>query len=122
VDVRAAVMGAIGAVALEQGDGRAYGLLLAALSDPETVIRTEAAAALGKLSQPDAVPHLVLALRDAEAEVRKAAVSSLGKLGERAAIEPLQAALSDSNESVRLLAKLAITQIERQAEQQEDDW
>lgn len=121
LEVRTAVIGAIGTVALEKGELRAYELLIAALGDLETVIRTEAAAALGKLNQPQAVPHLVAALHDTEIEVRKAVVTSLGKLGEPMAVTPLQIVLNDPNESVRRLAKLAISQIERQAEPQ-DDW
>jgi bilin biosynthesis protein len=115
VDVRCAVVGAIAHVAQERGDQRSCDVLVSALTDPEAVIRTEAASALGQLDYPPALPHLILAARDADGEVRKAAVSSLGKIGDRSALEPLQTALNDPLEVVRVLAKLAIAQIERQS-------
>jgi bilin biosynthesis protein len=114
VDVRCAVVGAIAHVAQERSDERACNVLISALTDPEVVIRTEAASALGQLNYPPATPHLILALKDTEGDVRKAAVSSLGKTGDRMALEPLQTALQDQLDVVRLLAKLAISQIEKQ--------
>lgn len=120
VDVRCAVIGAIAHVAQEQSDPKSCNLLVSALTDPEPVIRTEAASALGQISYPPAIPHLILALQDSEVEVRKAAVSSLGKVGDRTVIAPLQSALQDPAEVVRVLAKLAIAQIERS--ESEDDW
>lgn len=120
IDVRCAVIGAIAHVAQEQSDEKSGNLLVAALTDPEVVIRTEAASVLGQVNYPPATPHLILALQDSEVEVRKAAVSSLGKLGDRSALEPLQSALHDQTEVVRTLAKLAIAQIEQQSET--DDW
>jgi bilin biosynthesis protein len=120
LDVRCAVIGALGHVAQEQSDEKPCNLLVTALSDPEALIRTEAAAALGQVNYPPAVPHLILASRDTELDVRKAAINSLGKIGDRAALEPLQAMLTDDQSVVRVLAKLAIAQIERQSE--ETDW
>ncbi|NJP10465.1 MAG: HEAT repeat domain-containing protein [Leptolyngbyaceae cyanobacterium RU_5_1] len=114
VDVRCAAVGAIAHVAQEQSDERACQVLVSALTDPEPVIRTEAAAALGQINYPPALPHLILALKDTNVEVRKAAVTTLGKTGDRMALEPLQAALTDELEVVRLLAKLAIAQLENQ--------
>ncbi|BAY65351.1 HEAT repeat-containing PBS lyase [Calothrix brevissima NIES-22] len=120
LDVRCAVIGALGHVAQEQSDEKSCNLLVSALTDPEALIRTEAAAALGQVNYPPSVPHLILALHDSDLDVRKAAINSLGKIGDRAANEPLQALLNDEQEVVRILAKLAIAQIERQS--QEDDW
>lgn len=120
VDVRCAVIGAIAHVAQEQSDEKSCQILISALTDPESVIRTEAASALGQVNHPPATPHLILALQDSDLEVRKAAVSSLGKAGDRTVIDSLQAALADETEVVRTLAKLAIAQIERQSEA--DDW
>jgi len=119
VDVRSAVIGAITHVAQEQSDEKSCNALVAALTDPEPVVRTEAASALGQVNYPPAIPHLILAMQDADVEVRKAAVSSLGKLGDRSVIEPLQTALNDEVEVVRMLAKLAIAQLERQSD---SDW
>lgn len=120
LDVRCAVIGALGHVAQEQSDEKSCNLLVSALTDSEALIRMEAAAALGQVNYPPAVPHLILAIRDADLDVRKAAINSLGKIGDRSALKPLQALLNDPQEVVRVLAKLAIAQIERQSEA--DDW
>lgn len=120
LDVRCAVIGAIAHVAQEQSDAKSCNVLISALTDPEPIIRTEAASVLGQVNYPPAIPHLILALQDFEVEVRKAAVSSLGKTGDWTALEPLQSALHDQAEVVQILAKLAIAQIQRQSEA--DDW
>jgi bilin biosynthesis protein len=120
LDVRCAVIGAIAHVAQEQSDQRSCQILMDALTDPEPMIRTESAAAMGQIHYQPALPHLILAMQDPDLEVRKAAVSSLGKLGDRAALDPLQVALNDELPVIRTLAKLAIDQIERQSEA--DDW
>jgi bilin biosynthesis protein len=93
---------------------------VSALTDPEALIRAEAAAALAQINYPSSVPHLILALRDQDLDVRKAAISSLGKIGDPRAMDTLQASLDDELDVIRTLAKLAINQIERQAN--EDDW
>jgi bilin biosynthesis protein len=116
VDVRCAVIGAIGHVAQEKGDEQACKTLVSALSDPEGVIRTEAASALAQINYPPAFPSLILALNDVDVEVRKAAVTTLGKIGDHTAVEPLRAALHDEQEVVRVLAKLALVQLARRAE------
>ncbi len=123
LDVRCAVIGALGHVAQEQPDAQACQLLVAALSDPEPLIRTEAAAALGQVHYPAAVPPLLGAIHDPALDVRKAAINALGKMGDPAALAPLQALLNATPEAepevVRVLAKLAVAQIERQADA---DW
>ncbi|MEO1295470.1 MAG: HEAT repeat domain-containing protein, partial [Cyanobacteria bacterium J06636_16] len=90
------------------------------LTDPEPLIRTEAAAALGQINYPKAVPHLILALQDTDLDVRKAAINSLGKLGAMQALDALNTLLTDESSVIQTLAKVAINQIERQAE--EDNW
>ena len=120
LDVRCAVIGALGHVAQEQSDEKSCNLLISALTDPEPLLRTEAAAALGHVHYPAAVPHLILALQDTDLDVRKAVINSLGKMGDPQALESLKTALSDELEVIRVLAKLAIAQIERQSE--DDDW
>jgi bilin biosynthesis protein len=120
LDVRCAVVGALGHVAQEKSDEKSCNLLVSSLTDPEPLIRTEAAAALGQINYPPSVPHLILAVKDADLDVRKAAINSLGKIGDRTAMETLQTALNDEQEVIKVLAKLAIAQIERQAEA--DDW
>jgi bilin biosynthesis protein len=120
LDVRCAVIGALGHVAQEQTDEKSCNMLVSALTDPEPLIRTEAAAALGQVDYPAAVPQLILALQDIDLDVRKAAINSLGKMGNPMAKEPLQALLNDPQEVIKVLAKLAIAQIERQSA--ESDW
>ncbi len=120
LDVRCAVIGALGHVAQEQSDEKSSGFLVSALKDSEALIRTEAAAVLGQVKYPPAIPKLIEALQDPELDVRKAAINSLGKMGAEEALEPLQLALNDELEVIRVLSKLAIAQIERQSEA--DDW
>jgi bilin biosynthesis protein len=118
LDVRCAVIGAIAHVAQEQSDEKSCNILISALTDPEPLIRTEAASALGNVNYPAAIPHLVLATKDVDVEVRKAAVSGLGKAGDRSVVGALQAAMEqDEAVVVRTLAKLAIAQIDRQAQE-----
>lgn len=116
LDVRCAVIGAIGQVAQEQLDEKSCNILISALTDPEPIIRTEAAAAFGQVEYAAAVPHLILALQDSDLGVRKAAISALGKIGNSNVIKSLQPLLNDEQEAVRVLAKLAIAQINRQSE------
>lgn len=112
IDVRCAVVCAIAHVAQEKGDVQACQVLVDALTDPASLIRNEAAAALSQINYPPALPHLIKATKDEDGEVRKAAVSSLGRVGDKSAIEPLQAALDDELEVVRVLAKVALRQLE----------
>ena len=111
VDVRCAAVGALAHLVQEQGDQRAFDLLIAALTDPSPLVRMTAAAVFGKLRNAAAVPHLILALRDHAGDVRQSAAISLGKLGDRQAIPALKIALYDELEPVRLLAKLALSQL-----------
>jgi bilin biosynthesis protein len=119
LDVRCAVIGAIAHVAQEQTDEKSCNILISALTDPESLIRTEAASALGNVNYPAAIPHLILATKDTDVEVRKAAVSGLGKLGDRSVIGALETAMEqDEAVVVRTLAKLAIAQIDRQLQEE----
>ena len=117
LDVRCAVIGAIGHVAQEQSDERSCSLLVSTLTDPEAIIRAEASTALAQVNYPPAVPHLILALQDTDLDVRKASINSLGKMGNPMALAPLQALLDDEIQVIKVLAKLAIAQIHRQAEE-----
>ncbi|WP_019498985.1 HEAT repeat domain-containing protein [Pseudanabaena sp. PCC 6802] len=121
VDVRCAAIAAIAQVAQTNSDERACNILIAALTDAAVAIRNEAAATLGQVNYPPAIPHLILALRDSDVDVRKAAVSSLGKVGDTTALEPLRAALDDEEEPIRLLAKLAISKLERRLAEGDDE-
>ena len=117
LDVRCAVIGAIGHVAQEQLDEKSCNILISALTDPEPIIRTEATAAFGQVNYPPAIPHLILALQDSDLGVRKAAINALGKIGNASVIKSLQPLLDDELEVLRVLAKLAIAQINRQEQE-----
>jgi bilin biosynthesis protein len=120
LDVRCAVLGAIVKVAQEKPSDKLVDILIASLSDSVALVRAEAASGLGQINHPASIPHLILACRDPNLDVRKASVSALGKVGDATSIEALQGAMNDSENVVRVLAKVALTQLERRLE--EDDW
>ncbi|MEH2115795.1 HEAT repeat domain-containing protein [Nostoc sp.] len=120
-EVRAAVVGAIAKIAQEGNEEGAFNILVNALTDPSEIVRCEAAAALGSLTYQPAIPHLVELLHHTDWETRKAAALALMKIGDRTSLEPLQAALTNEDKAaVQAVIKLAISQIERQLE--EDAW
>ncbi|MEH2074142.1 MAG: HEAT repeat domain-containing protein [Nostoc sp.] len=120
-DVRAAVVGAIAKIAEEGTEEGAFQILVNALTDSSLMVRCEAASALGSLAYQPAIPNLVELLHHPDWETRKAAALALMKIGDRTALEPLQAALTQEEETgVRVVIELAISQIERQLE--EDAW
>lgn len=121
LDVRSAVLGAIVKVVQDEPNEKLAQVLVQALTDPEAVMRSEAASGLAQLNYPAAIPHLILAAtRDRDVDVRKAAVNALGKTGDARAIEPLKAAMQDAENVVQVLAKVALSQLERRLA--EDDW
>lgn len=120
-EVRAAVVGAIAKIAQEDSEKGAFDILVNALTDSATIVRCEAAAVLGNLAYRPAIPNLVELLHHPDWESRKAAALALMKNGDTTAIEPLKGALSQEGEAaVQTVIKLAISQLERQPE--EDDW
>ncbi|KAB8333217.1 HEAT repeat domain-containing protein [Scytonema tolypothrichoides VB-61278] len=120
-DVRAAVIGAIAKILQENPEEEAFHILVNALGDPDTSVRCEAAAVLGNLTYRPAVANLILLLHHPDWESRKAAALALMKIGDRTVLEPLEAALGQESETaVQQVIKLAISQIEKQSEQ--DDW
>lgn len=119
--VRAAVVGVVSKVAQEENDEDAYALLIQALSDPDVNVRCEAAAALGNAAYSPAGPAFLNLLSHTDWETRKAAVLGLMKIGEKGAIAPLQDALATEAEtSIKPIYNLAISQLERQSE--DDGW
>ena len=118
-EVRSAVVGALTNLAQEEEDPQALALILNALKDPSPMVRSEAAAALGKLSNPEVIPQLATALSDEAVDVRKTAALALMKIGDEGAIAPLQTALTqETDAAVQPVFKLAISQLEKV----EDDW
>lgn len=122
-EVRAAVVGAIVKVAEEPGEEQARKLLVDALNDSASNVRSEAAAVLGNLKYQPAVPKLTELLNHPEGETRKSAALSLMKIGDRTAIESLQAALERETEpGIKRAIALATSQLEKQSAADEDDW
>ncbi|AVH72048.1 HEAT repeat domain-containing protein [Nostoc sp. 'Lobaria pulmonaria (5183) cyanobiont'] len=118
-EVRAAVVGAIAKIAQEGTEEGAFNILINALTDPSEIVRCEAAAALGSLTYRSAIPNLIDLLHHPDWETRKAAALALMKIGDGAALEPLKAALTQEEEAgVKAVIKLAISQIERQLEEE----
>jgi bilin biosynthesis protein len=121
-EVRSAVVGALTSVAQEESDPKALDFILSALKDASPMVRSEAAAALGKLSNRAVVPQLAPLLADTDGDVRKTAAMALMKIGDEAAIAPLKTALShESDNTIHPVFKLAIAQLEKKAEE-DDGW
>jgi bilin biosynthesis protein len=121
LDVRCAVLGAIVKVVQEQPNDKLLEILVNGLTEPEAILRSEAASGLGQVNHPPAIPHLILACKDVDVDVRKAAVSALGKVGDGTAIAPLEVAMQDAEHVVQVLAKVAKTQLERRLAEEEWD-
>jgi bilin biosynthesis protein len=121
--VRAAVVGAITKIAQENpAEEVAFNLLIKALTDPEAMVRCEAAAALGNLAyRPARIPLLDL-LQHPDWESRKSAALALMKLGDKQAIADLETALAHESEtSVQTVIKLAISQLAKKSDP-DDEW
>ncbi len=122
-EVRGAAVGALTSVAQEEADPKALNLILKALADSAAMVRSEAAAALGKLSNSSVVPRLCAVLKDSDADVRKTVAMALMKIGGGEAIAPLQTALSQETDDTLLpVFKLAISQLEKRQEETNDSW
>jgi bilin biosynthesis protein len=118
-EVRAAVVGAIVKIAQEESEEKALKILTNALIDPAENVRCEAAAALGNLAYQPAIPNLVELLDYTDGESRKSAALALMKIGDRTALNPLQDALIRETEAgVRPVIQLAISQIQKQSEEE----
>lgn len=120
-EVRSAVVGALTSLVQEDDDQKALDSILNALQDVSPMVRSEAAAALGKLSNSAVVPQLIGVLKDSEGDVRKTAAMALMKIGEGDAIAPLQTALAqETDDSIKPALTVAIAQLEKQ--QGNDGW
>jgi HEAT repeat protein len=76
-------------------------LLLEALEDQKSRIRSRAASLLGPLGEQTAVQPLINALNDRNTAVPRSAAEALGTLGNPVAVPPLIEALNDEDENVR---------------------
>lgn len=89
-------------------DARELNAQLARITDPDPLIRLDAAGRLGNLDRPEAVPALVQALSDRESRVRAAAAKSLGMLAAPEGVIPLCQQLGDQRVEVRRAAAVAL--------------
>ncbi len=131
-EVRTAVIGAIANFTEETPDEQAFAILSNALTDENSTVRSEAAAALGKLAYQPAIPKLIELLQHSHGDMRKAAALALMKMSDRFAanvgyhtiLNSLKIALEqESEEFVKKVFALAIAQLERKLEDgNEDDW
>ncbi len=116
--VRAAVVSAITKIAQENpAEDLAFNLLIKALTDPESMVRCEAAAALGNLAYRPARISLLELLHHPDWESRKSAALALMKLGDKQAIADLETALTQESETaVQTVLKLAISQLAKKSD------
>lgn len=122
-EVRTAVIGAIANFTEEDPDKQAFTILVNSLDDENSTVRSEAAAALGKLAYQPAIPKLIELLQHNQGDSRKAAALALMKMGDSTALNSLQSALEqESEEFVKKAIVLAITQLERKSEEDDDGW
>jgi len=84
--------------------------LIKALKDKDSIVRSDAVIALGKIGDKRVVEPLIKALRDKGWDVRHDAATALGKIGDYA-VEPLIKALEDENGNVRECAAEALGDI-----------
>lgn len=73
---------AIGAVGTIGAEPEAVKRVVQALHDKNTLVRQKAAATLGEMGSPDAIPELKIALDDDQAEVSFTAAKALASLGD----------------------------------------
>lgn len=104
-------LGFAAAVVFSQMGQAGYFPLITAISSKLFYVRQAAAAALGELGDPQAVPVLVEALEDEYMHVRQAAAYALMRVGDDTTVEPLIARLRDTEEVVRNIAANALGEI-----------
>lgn len=76
-------------------------LLLQALEDDNSEIRSIASLYLGEIKDSIAVEPLILALKDNDSQVRTRAAFALGKIGDNRAVEPLIQALKENYDDIQ---------------------
>ncbi len=122
-EVRSAVVAAIAKIVEEYPEERAFQSIINALQDSSQNVRSEAAAVLGNLKYQPAISNLVQLLSDEIAENRKIAALALMKIGDITSLESLKTALSQEKDpNIEKIIKLAISQLEKQPMQDDDDW
>ena len=87
--------------------GPAVKPLIAALSDPDPLVRRQAAEALGRMSDPRSVEPLIDGLSDPDPLIRRQIIQALGKIKDPRAIDPLIKILIDTDEKPYIRATAA---------------
>jgi len=109
---RAAAAHALGDVTEPVEKRRAVDALIRALDDDHPQVRMEAAAALGELGEPGALPHLIKRLDDGAAPVRQNAAIALGTIRHPDGFEPLATALREGPADLRFQAATSLAEID----------
>lgn len=92
-------------------DDQAERVLTDALGDPDELVRTTVAAALGDICGEDCVGGLAGALEDRQLEVALAAAASLGQIGGRAAADALASVATSPHETDLQFAALTALEL-----------
>jgi HEAT repeat protein/peptidoglycan/xylan/chitin deacetylase (PgdA/CDA1 family) len=92
-------------------DAASQGLLTAALSDADPMVRRYAIYGLQRLGAPTSAAGILPLLADKDPWVQKNAVVALGRLKSREAVQPLVGLLKDDDIQVRLVAIIALARI-----------
>ena len=117
VDVRAAVVGALGDQIQNSDDQEALTLLHQALADPSEEVQAEAVTAFGKLQHPRFIPVLATSLNSPSSEVRKNSALALMKCRNQSGLFPLEMAQQREGDGpLAAVLALAITQLRRSLE------
>ena len=93
-----------------EAKGNVQGLIKALDYDQDASVRMEAAKALGRIGDSQAVAPLIARLMDVDGQVAHAAVEALGEIG-TPAIQPLLAALKNEDRDMRQRAAEALGMI-----------
>lgn len=121
--VRSAIVGAIAKIAGEKGEAEDFQALVNFLDDDSETVRCETAAVLGNLAHKPAIPKLLELLNHPEGLTRKSAALALMKIKDTDVIPQLkEAAANEKEAALQPIFKLAISQLERQLDEDDDDW
>ncbi|UCF78826.1 MAG: HEAT repeat domain-containing protein [Candidatus Eiseniibacteriota bacterium] len=78
------------------------------LNDPDPLVRSRAAEALGRIQDSLAIEHLVRSLKDASPDVRSSSAFALGQIGSLTASKALRGLLGDKSSEVKTAAVEAL--------------
>jgi HEAT repeat protein len=99
-------------ISSENPTGKTVDQLIKALKDPDEIVRSTAAGALGHTGSKKAVAPLIRALKDTHVYVRHGAAWALGEIRAEEAIDALRMALNDPDEITRGKAAEALGKIQ----------